>query len=163
MKKKFAIGVTIFGLYFIIDSCFQLYIKLFSPNYYSWYSSIFGALPENLIFIRYILSTIFRIFELILGIGTLFRKELFRKLVLFMSWFTVIIVYWRHPFNALAKHVQIVVNNIYPVTSYQLNSPAYIKLISWVSLGLLYAIDIGFAVLAMYYFTRPRIKEEFKK
>jgi len=163
MKKKFSIGVTLFGLYFIADSSFQLVIKLFSPSYYSWYSSIFQPLPEKVIYLRYIFSIIFRIIELACGLGIFYRKEAFRRLAIFISWFTIAVVYWKHPFNALVRHEQIVVDNIYPVAGSRLSSLAYTEFITWVSLGILYAIDIGIAALAIYYFTRPRIKEEFKR
>ncbi len=163
MKKKFAIGVTLFGVYFILDSCFQLYIKLFSPDYYSWYSLIFQSLPEKVIFLRYVLSIIFRIIELVFGLGIFCRKDVFRRLAIFMSWFTIAVVYWKHPFNALTRHAQIVVDNIYPATAPQLSYAPETKLIAWVSLMFIYALDIGIAALTIYYFTRPRIKEEFKK
>ena len=163
MKKKFAIGVTLFGVYFIIDAFSELYSKLFSPGYYSWYSLIFQPLPEKVIYLRYILSIIFRMIELAVGLGIILRKDTFRKLAVFMSWFIIAIVYWKHPFSALTKHVKIVVDNIYSGAGYQLSAPLNIESISWVSLGFIYAIDIGIASLAIYYFTRPHIKEEFKK
>lgn len=155
MKKKFAIGVTLFGVYFVLDSCFQLYIKLFSPDYYSWYSLIFQSLPEKAIFLRYVLSIIFRVIEFVFGLGIFCRKDVFRRLAIFMSWFTIVVVYWKHPFNALTRHAQIVVDNIHPAAS--------TKFISWVSLVFIYALDIGIAAFTIYYFTRPHIKEEFKR
>jgi hypothetical protein len=164
MKKKFALGITLFGLYFIADASCQLYIKLLTPNYYSWYSAIFQALPAKMILLRYLLSIAFRIFELVLGVGLLRRKPIFRKLAIFMSWFTIAIVYWKHPFDALVKHTQIVGRHLYPITgSCHLTPLAYTKMIAWISLWCIYAIDIGISALVIYYFTRPRIKEEFKK
>jgi small-conductance mechanosensitive channel len=163
MKKKFAIGVTLFGLYFIADSFFQLYMKFFSPNYYLWYSSIFQPLPEKIIFLRYVFSIIFRVIELAFGLGILCRKDLFRKLAIFMSWFAIAVIYWKHPVGAFTKHANAVINHIYPATNCQLSSPVNKEFVYWVSLGVVYAIDIGIAALAIYYFTRPRIKEEFKK
>ncbi|MBU4331957.1 hypothetical protein KKD20_02425 [Patescibacteria group bacterium] len=164
MKKKFALGITLFGLYFIVDSLFQLYVKLLTPNYYSWYSTIFQALPGKIILLRYPLSIIFRIFELALAIGILRREEIFRKFAVLFSWFTISIFYWKHPFDAMSKHTQIVVKNIHPIAgSCQLTSPAYTNMIAWVSLWCVYAIDIGISALAIYYFTRPYIKEQFKR
>jgi len=165
MKKKFALGITLFGLYFIVDSLFQIYIKLLTPNYYSWYSAIFQAFPDKIILLRYPLSIAFRIFELALGIGILRREEIFRKFTLFFAWFTISIIYWKHPFDAMYKHTQIVVKNMYPIVAgpCQLTSPAYTNMIAWASLWCVYAIDIAISALAIYYFTRPYIKEEFKR
>lgn len=163
MRKKFALGVTLFGLYFIIDSCFQLYIKLLSPGYYDWYSSVFQPLPVKIIYLRYILSIIFRMIEFAFGLGIIYRKEASRRAAVFMSWFTIAIVYWKHPVNAFSRHAQNTVDNIYPATSCQLTPSAYAKIIPWISLAAVYAIDIGISALAIYYFTRPRVKEEFKR
>jgi len=164
MKKKFALGITLFGLYFIVDSLFQLYFKLLTPNYYSWYSTIFQPATEKTIFLRYLFSILNRIFELALGIGIFRRQEIFRKFALIFSWFTISIIYWRHPFDALINHSQIVVKNMYPVSgSCQLTSPAYTNMITWASLWFIYAIDIAISALAIYYFTRPHIKEQFKR
>jgi len=164
MKKKIAIGIMLFGLYFIADSLIQFYVKMFKPGYYSWYSSIFWPLPEHIIFIRYLLSIIFRIFKLISGIGILLRKEIFRKLTLLMSWFTIIIVYWKHPFNAVLRHADTVTKTIYQANGFNaLTFPPPTRLIAGISLGCLYAFDIGVSVLAIYYFTRPYIREQFKQ
>ena len=164
MKKKFALGITLFGLYFIIDSLSQLYVKLLTPNYYSWYSAIFQALPDKIILLRYPLSIAYRIVELALGIGILRREEVFRKFTIFFSWFTISIFYWKHPFDAMDKHAQIVVKNMSSIAgSCQLTSPEYTNMIAWVSLWCVYAIDIVISAWVIYYFTRPRIKEQFKR
>ena len=164
MKKKFALGITLFGLYFFVDSFFQLYAKLLTPNYYSWYSTIFQPAPEKTIFLRYLFSILYRIFELALGIGIFRRQEIFRKFALFFSWFTISIIYWKHPFDALINHSQIIGKNIQPIVgSCQVTSPAYINMIARISLWCVYTMDIGISALVIYYFTRPYIKEQFKR
>lgn len=164
MKKKYPIGIILFSIYFVVDSLIQLYAKLIISNYYSWYSFILQPSPEHIIFQRYLLSIVFRIFKLIVGIGILLRREIFRKLALFMSWFIIIIVYWKHPFEALLKHTQIVINTVYRTTGiYGLTLAPFTRLIAWISLVCVYALDIGVSVLTIYYFTRPYIREQFKR
>ena len=164
MEKKFPIGIMLFSIYFIVDSLIQLYVKLIMPNYYFWYSWLFQPLPEHIIFLRYLLSIIFRIFELILGIGLLSRSETFRKLALFIGWFTIIIVYWKHPFDVLVKHMHIVIKTICQVSGFNESTLLpFVRLMAWISFGCLYALDIGVSVLTIYYFTRPYIREQFKQ
>ena len=44
-----------------------------------------------------------------------------------------------------------------------LNQPFLIEVIEWGSLIALYAIDLGFAIWLIYYFTRPKIVAHFKR
>lgn len=162
LKNKQAIGVVLFGLYFFADAFFQLYVKLLKPGYYAWYSMVFEPSPERIIFLRYLFSIIFRILELTAGVGLILRREISRKLILLVSWFAIAIVYWKHPFNAVFHHAQVVVHNIGPLAqSSSLSLDAQAKLIAWISLGCLYLIDIGVSVATIYYFTRPYVKERF--
>lgn len=155
-----------FGLYFFLDALFQISVKLLKPDYYAWYSAIFQGMPERMIFLRYSVSVFFRIFELVVGAGLIFRKEIFRKAVLLMSCFSVLIVYWKHPFAAVLNHAQMVIINLSESAAASagagLDFSVPPKLIAWVALIFLYIFDIGIAALTVYYFTRPYIKEKFK-
>lgn len=163
MKDKFPIGITLFGLYFIIASLYVLYCKLMTSGYYSWYSSIFYPLPEQVIFLRYICSILYRVVGLISGIGILLHKENFRKVVLFLSWLTISTVYWKHPFYAVEKHFSMVINTLRgSARPYDLGQSPIIKF-TWIVLIGLYAFDIGVSAATIYYFSRPNIKKQFRK
>ena len=163
MKRRFPVGIWVFGIILILDSLSQLYLKLLKPGYYSWYSRIFQPLPEQAIFLRYLISILFRMLGLTACIGILLRKEILRKFTLLMCCLTIISAYWKHPFYALDKHSRAIIETISQSTGHHaLTSLAYIRVIEISSLACLYALDIGLPALMLYYFTRPYVKERFR-
>jgi hypothetical protein len=163
IAKKLPAGLLLFSLYFIVFALFQIGIKLLRPGYYDWYSWFYQAMPGHLIFLRYVFSISFRVAQLIVGIGILFRKEIFRKLVLCWSWIAVAAVYWKHPFDPIYRTCEPVVRDMCRTPGFHgLDVPLITKIAAWGSLVCVYAFDIGFSALMIYYFTRPGIKDQFK-
>lgn len=121
------------------------------------YAIKFRPLPEKLILARYIFSLALRIFLLIAGVGILFRKEIFRKSILFVSIFTICTIYWKHPFlcfkNGLIFNIRkgVISADLIPK----------INMIAWCTTVACYLIDIIIASFLIYLFTRPKIKEQF--
>lgn len=162
MKKKFFIGILLISSFYIADALSQLFSKLLMPYYYAWYKELFQPAPEYIVLPRYILSILYRIFELFLGVGILSRKEVFRKLALWMGYVTIAIVYWRHPFEALVKNARPHALHAYHACGHFGLTLAWLtQLIAWSTLVFCYALDIGVSVLVIYYFTRPRVKAWF--
>lgn len=122
------------------------------------YAAKLYPLPEKLILIRYLFSIALRIFLLLAGIGVLFRKEFFRKCVIFGGLFTIITVYWKHPVivfkNILIWRIE---QGIVPASMM-----SRINELAWKSATICYLIDIIVVLVLVYLFTRPKIKEKFK-
>jgi len=129
------------------------------PNFdFDSYAFKFRPLPENLIFFRYLFSIALRIFLFVTGIGVLFRKEIFRKCVIFAGFFTVITVYWKHPVSVF-KSVLLwrIEQGVVPASMMP-----KIDELAWKSALICYLIDIIIAFVLIYLFTRPKIKEQFR-
>ncbi len=152
----------IFGIVLIVSSLIQVADWL-TPRYYNYYKDIFQPLPQELIRLRYLISCVRRLSGLVVGIGVLCNKDIFRKLLIFISWFTLLTLYWKHPFFAVQNHARYVLKQMSGIAG----SCGFVTLpserfLTAVSLAGLYAIDIVFSALVIYYFTRPSIKEWFK-
>jgi len=103
----------------------------------------------------------YRVFELVSGTGILLRKESIRKFTLFFSWFTIGIVYWKHPFLAVERFSKTTIDGLYFKSDLHVLTQISLVNFTWIVLMGLYAIDLGVAIAAIYYFTRPYIKECF--
>ena len=161
VQGKGPLGITIFGSILIITSLLQL-STLSHLEYYQW---LFSVLPEGTLRLRYFISVALRVLGFASGIGILLRKDLFRKIAIGLSVFTTATIYWKHPMYGISKLARVVVEMLsrfnYRYTD--LNQPFLIEVIEWGSLIALYAIDLGFAIWLIYYFTRPKIVAHFKR
>jgi len=159
MQKKISKGVVIFGVLFILTSVWQAQ-KFISFDYYS---RVFQQLPPFFIVGRYIISIMLRVLGFSAGIGLLLRKDIARKLALGLAIFTILSLYWKHPYS--------VVYNYYKISFYftqnpdgvvQFVLPETIKQYTLVTLAVFYLFDILFCSGLIYYFTRPKVKAQFK-
>jgi hypothetical protein len=136
-----------------------LYALQSFPNLdFAAYAIKFNPLPEKLIFGRYLLSIAIRIFLLIAGIGVLFRKDIFRKSVIFICLFTIGTIYWKHPFICFKNSLMFDINH----GLLSVNLIPKIDMIAWICVVICYMIDISIAIFLIYLFTRPKIKGQFK-
>lgn len=157
--KRFSVGITIFASVFIITSLAQI-IKLLDVDNYAW---LFQALPEKIFLFRYLVSWSLRMLGLACGIGIIFRKNLFRKIALILCSFTVVTIYWKHPFLEVSKHAAKIIDEVYAISGVSgLLEPSLIKLVVIASFIGLNVIDFGFALCILYYFTRADIKAQFE-
>jgi hypothetical protein len=157
-KPKPAIGIIIFGIFLVITSFLQ--IQKFSS--FNNYRIIFQHLPDNLIIVRYFISIGLRILGFIAGCGLLFRKEFARKLSIYLAIFTICTIYWKHPYPVVANSCRIVYYTMYNSSgATQFVLPAEVKTVTLLALIVFYLIDIIFFSVLIYYFTRPRVREQF--
>ncbi len=160
MKEKTPLGIILLGLCFTLSSFYQMYIKVL-PGYYAWYTSLFHPTPDQQVLLRYMLSIIYRILELRAALGILWRREYGRRLILCLSWFTIGIVYWKHPFKALEQHSSAVINALQSAGVQGMSSMP-LQAFTWLVLIGVYTFDISASLVTIYYFTRPSIKQYFK-
>ena len=152
MKKK-PLGVTIFGAILIWISLQR--IPWLSFNVYHYY---FPPLPEKIILIRYFISVSMGILELASGIGVLFLKDIFRKTALFISFLSILTVYWKHPFFVFLKiRREAIAKSGISMPENEVNS------IAWGAVTIVSLLTIGFSIALIFYFTRSKIKNCLNK
>ncbi|MDD5097122.1 MAG: hypothetical protein PHU59_01330 [Candidatus Omnitrophica bacterium] len=152
-KPKISKEIIILGIIVILYSLQGMPVFNFS-----YYASKFAPLPEKFIFTRFVFSITLRIFLLISGIGILLRKEIFRKSVLLVSFFTICTIYWKHPVLCYKNSF------MYNVKQGWISADLIpkIDLISWFCVAASYLIDISISAFLIYLLSRPKIKAQFK-
>ena len=150
-KKKFIRprGVTILGVLLISLSVDQI---LGSRNF-SYYSFMFQQLPHHLILARYCLSLISRGCVIFLGVGLLQMKAWARKGALLLGLVLLGGFPWKHPIYVFI--------NLAELTEQHL--PGNIVIDPWVGYVFYVGLDILFALLMLFYFSRPGVKRQFQK
>ncbi|MCX5700455.1 MAG: hypothetical protein NTZ63_02800 [Candidatus Omnitrophica bacterium] len=154
MEKKRSKGIIIFSI--LICS-----YALWDLNTYSdfrHYAFLFQPLPERIILVRYFFSIFLRIVLVITGIGILFLNEYFRRIILFISFFTVATIYWKHPVICFKN----IVMNLVARGAFTSDVTLTPDTVIWILIVINYIIDISFALCLIYFFTRPQVKEQFK-
>lgn len=168
-----AIGVKIFGILMIVGALY----KLFGFLNFDYYRFMFQQLPPHLIYIRYIFSVIFRIMEVVTGIGLLSFKKIFRIIALGICILSLCTIYWKHPlfvFKNIAIYTEYKQNlNVLPSGTtfdrsaypmYSLNANTHtLRYSSFPLVSLIFysAIDIIFFSTMIFYFTRPKVIAQF--
>ena len=154
------LGVMVFGFLLILSSLVHMHTLIVARGEY--YSAVFGYWPHWLMTLRYFFSWAQRIAGLMAGVGILYLKDIFRKLAILIGCFSVVTIYWKHPYQAfknhavyLDQHLGVYLRNFgYPnVTFAQYTLAALI---------VQYLLDFIFFGSMIYYLTRPAVKARFK-
>ena len=159
MRENVPRGIKILGGLFIISSLIQMHALL----NFEWYKEVYRYLPGSLMIMRYSFSWIQRILGISAGIGLLYLNELSRKILLCISVFSILTLYWKHPFIAFQYHTEYLDRELGFLFSH-----TGLPHISFSSLVLPSLIvqdlsDILFNGVVIYYLTRPKVKAMFKK
>jgi len=91
------------------------------------------------------------------GVGILFRKEIFRKLVILSGIFTILTVYWKHPVSVFKQILLLRIKQ--GIVSAEVLPR--IDVLAWKSALVCYAVDILIFSVLIYLLTRPKIKGQF--
>jgi len=157
MTKRRSVGVTTFGILICVSSMLRL-ISLIDFHYYRF---MFQQLSEQVIMIRYIFSIFIRVIGLVSGIGILFLNNNFRRLALALSLFTLLTIFWKHPYYVFEN----IAYSIHEMEIGALNAPPKEPLqnpsFPLISMIVFYMVDISFAGSFIYFFTRKGIKQQF--
>jgi len=153
IEKRLSLIVIIIGALIVLHNM----RGLVSISHYARYHFLFRDLPENLILTRYCFSIFLKILLLVTGIGIILRRDIFRKMILFISWFNILTIWLKHPVSCF--------RNIVNYMAGQKMLPAIFmedpELMIWILTVYNYIIDLGFAIFLIYFFTRPKVKEAF--
>lgn len=148
---KRPLGVIIFGLILIVTS---LDLLRYMPAY-DFYRQVNHEWPDIIIRIRFVGSYIFRLIGLACGVGVLCLSGPFRKLLLGLSWYSVITLPLRHTYQAQLFFSE-------PIY-HQQGSSFSLETFTWIAVIIRWLIDGVFSLSVIYYFTRPKVKECFLK
>lgn len=145
------IGVIIFGSILIVTSLQLLY---YLPSY-DIYRQVNHEWPENIIKIRFVGSYVFRLIGLSCGIGVLFLNESFRKILIGLSYYSVLTLPLRHTYQSMLFFSE-------PIYRQQ-GSMFSLETFTWITIIIRWIIDGVFSLAVIYYFTRPKVKAFFIK
>lgn len=132
---------------------------LWNFSHFERYQFMFQHLPQDMILMRYKFSIVLRAAILITAIGILSRKDVFRKLLIWISFFNIITIYWKHPIGCY-RHI---FKKMTELGLMQSSSLCQSNVFPWVMMACCYAIDIFIAAGIIYFFTRPSVKVQFNK
>jgi hypothetical protein len=152
-NKKIYAGICAISTYLILFSANDLW----NFSHFERYQLIFQYLPQDTILLRHKFSIALRAAILITAVGVLFRKDLFRRLMIGISFFTIITIYWKHPLDCY-RHI------FKRMAELGLMQPSLLRLsntFSWTMMIGCYAIDIALSAGLIYFFTRPFVKSQF--
>ncbi|MFH1692597.1 MAG: hypothetical protein ABIC68_08580 [Candidatus Omnitrophota bacterium] len=155
MKLK---GVGVISFLLIASSVIHMNTLIFSRD---WYWHNFSYLSPSLLLVRYLFSWAQRILGLVVAIGILRLKNSFRWLAIAMGCFTVLTLYWKHPYQAFLIHAQYLDQQLGFIFA-QLGHPeiSFAKL-TVPALIMHCVLDIIFWGSSIYYLTRPSVKKHF--
>jgi len=138
-------------------------VELLSVLDYASCKFLLRPLPENVIFVHHLFSEACLVALLIAGIGILYLKDIFRKIILFVSCFTLFTYLIEAPLivRNIPEHINRQAANLAALPFNQLPLSTWLTCL-WIATAVVCALDFGFALFGLYYFTRPKIKALFK-
>lgn len=157
MRKR-SLGVIVLGILSILGAAIQLLSGKFGD-----YKVFFQPLPEKIILAHYFLIKILLVLGIISGIGILLLKNTFRKIAVFLSFCTIFNYLVEGPFfifRNVPKYIDSLSLNIASQTKSV--SLSFISSLLWNYTIIAWIIDFSFAILIIYFFTRPKVKEQFR-
>ena len=122
----------------------------------------FQPLPNIVIVPLFYMEKMLPLIGLIAAIGILFLKDIFRKGILFTSAFNVILYILESPL--LFRNIPNTINEQFTrisSTNSDISQPVFFSIALMIVIAYV-IIDCGFSVGVIYFFTRPKVKEQFK-
>ena len=151
-------GVTVFGALLILSSFVHIQKMIVEgPVYVHYYS----YLSPEWIVARYAFSWFQRLVGILAGVGILARKEIGRKLALLIGIFTVLTVYWKHPYEAVKLHTEHLDQKYGYLLAWTRTGVTFSSVTS-ASVFFLILSDVVFWAVFIYFFTRPSVKRQFE-
>ena len=151
-------GVIVLAILFILGALIQLTGVKFSD-----YRVFFQPLPEKIILAHYFLTKILLLLGVVSGIGILLLKNIFRKIAVFLSWYTIFTYLVEGPFF-IFRNVPKYIDNLSLNMSSQTKSISlsFISSFIWNYTIITWIIDFSFAICIIYFFTRNSVKVRFR-
>lgn len=154
MRNKLSFFIRCIGIVIIAYSGWELK-GLF---HYDRYLFLFQHLPKQTILFRYCYSIFLRLLLIVVGIGIVFRKDIFRKAIVLIACFAILTVYWKHPVIVFESVVNDMVKE-------GVLSKAFMErpeLLTWILVVLNYCGTISSCLCLICFFSHHRVKKEFQ-
>jgi len=90
--------IYLLGFVLMMDTALELSYGVLD---YKAYQFMFQWLPPQMIFLRYCVSVIWRCAFILALAGVCLRRDIFRKLLIALTWLDVMIIFWKHPYQAI--------------------------------------------------------------
>jgi hypothetical protein len=149
------------GLALVIDTVLEL---TYSVLDYKAYQFMFQWLPPQMIFLRYGISVIWRCAFILALAGVCLRMDIFRKLLIALTWLEVATLFWKHPYQSIINaDIYAHSHLFYFSQTFHLpwSSQQYYPYIIIVMLQLC-ILDLCKAVLILLIFSSPEVRKFFK-
>jgi hypothetical protein len=158
-RSKTLVGLQIFGWGLIITSLLHMQ-KLVTD--YDFYMDIYSNLGW-VVYLRYAFSWLQRIAGLSIGIGLLKEKNWARLGGIILGTFTILTIYWKHPYEAFHKHT-LILDQQFGAQLHHWAIPASLTFESVTVLAIIVhcILDVLFWGIFIYYVTRPRVRNRFQ-
>ena len=155
------IGVKIFSIFLVFTSFLHMQTLFLEVDRVF---EIYGHWPKWLFVCRYSFSWFQRILGFTAAIGILFKKDIFRKILIWLGVFTVVMAPIKHPYKGIVRYTAILDRDLAPVLTEIMGiKHAGFSHLAFPAMLCLWALDFIFWAVFIRYFTRPRIKELYKK
>ncbi|MDD5195194.1 MAG: hypothetical protein PHQ96_05960 [Candidatus Omnitrophica bacterium] len=158
-KKNRSRGVTILGWLMILINILLLLGALDAKSFFNFYNFF----QNNLVIALYSYSLISAILGAIAGIGVLKLKESMRKLALFINYLDVLegIPFFFFSIKGLQQSCyKLALSGTHRITSQ--GTINLVANITFYMTAIFIWLIIGLSILNIYFFTRPKVKEQFK-
>ena len=156
VKKKKLIGVI--GGIFV----FGAFMTLCALPNYDWYKYCLSDFDPAWIPLRYAVSWAQRLVGLIAGFGLIAHRRWAAQIVVYLSIFNILTVYWKYPYQSFIKQ-SIILNRDLGGMFAGIGVPE-VNFTSHVMAAVVsaYLIDFLFFGFVVFYLTRPQVKETLK-
>jgi len=159
MERKRSRGVTIFAWFWIVLNAYTFIISL---DFHS-FQGPFGFLPHTFVMVVAIHSLLSSFIGFVVGIGLLKLKEIMRKTGIVVNSVDLLvgIILFFLSFNGWKQYSYEKAASALAKTSAQVN----IDLFAGIGFYLIISLYLAFTllnVLFIYFFTRPKVKEQFR-
>jgi len=157
MKAKTLTGVQIFAVGIIITSLFHIGKLICDHDIYFYYYADWGIWAH----IRYAFSWFQRILGISIAIGLLLQLNWARIAGMVLGWFTIVTIYWKHPYEAFHQHTKFLdtrFGNLFEAFGFQNITFESLTIPSIIIHCLL---DVSFWGIFIFYMTRPSVKIHF--
>lgn len=159
MEKKRPIGVTVFGILIILGALFQI----ISGLDFARYKFLFQPLPEQLIRVRYFITMLILVLSLVSGVGVLFLENIFRRIILFTAFYSLYTYLLEAPFFCFRNYSNFIIQESMGAASKipDISTSTYSATL-WAATIFFWVVDFSFAICLIYYFTRPKVEDQFE-
>lgn len=160
--KQKNISVILIAFLLVGRTMRHLWRLCVSGNFTTYQKLFNGFLSETEIMVRYTVSIGLRAAIVAAAIGLLFSHNVSRKALVGISWFAILTILWKHPYDILYRSALNIWEH-YPIPGkWFMSLDLTQEQLAWVWLFFFNTVEITVCALTIYILTRPSVKSQFK-